>query len=337
MKTVGMLRSINKPGLVAKSVAYVCAHQHIPFYYFTPNDVNLDNTTINAKFLENGQWIHKTIPFPTVIDNEPINKTNKALYNVLKEHATFTTYPLGGKTKVFNLLYENEEKFKDVLIPFKIVENQYDVIDFIDKYQKILLKPSISNQGRDIVAIEKLKNGYHFINDTSIDLISKVNFEAKLNELILSKKYICQPFIHSKTKSGIPFDFRLHVRKKANGKWTKVKAYPRIGIEKNITANISQGGAIASIVPFLKTQYPNDWRKIKNKIDIICTNFPRNFEKLYPYPLDALGIDLGIDTEGKLWLFEVNTYPGQKFFEIESAEKRVDFYKYLLSQTTSNN
>ena len=106
--------------------------------------------------------------------------------------------------------------------------------------------------------------------------------------------------------------------------------YPRIGMGKNITSNISQGGGISPIVPFLQSNFGGEWKKIKDKLELLCRTFPNRFESLYNYNLDALGIDLGVDSKGNIGLFEVNTYPGQQFFYAEDAEVRVAYYRYLL-------
>lgn len=330
MNSVGMLRTRRNPGLVAKTVAYICDHNNIQFFYFTLEDVDIKREKINGKSLRNGSWVNKEFDYPTIIDNEPMNKLNNEIYTILKQKSIFTTKPIGSKSKVFNLLYKNQEDFKDILIPYKIVKDKQDVLTLIKNWKTVLLKPSISNQGRNIFAIERVEKGFNFIDDNKKTFVFEENFEQEIYNIVLSKEYICQPFIISKTKEGNPFDVRLHVRKNSKGEWSKVKIYPRIGLGKNITANISQGGATSLIVPFLKDQYKNNWKEIKKKIDTLCLNFPNKFEKMYSYKFDALGIDLGIDLNGKLWLFEVNTYPGQQFFKAESSEMRVEYYKYLL-------
>ena len=132
----------------------------------------------------------------------------------------------------------------------------------------------------------------------------------------LNTTYICQLFIEAKTKEDTLFDIRLRVRKNIYGQRQKVKIYLRIGIGRNITSNISRGGAIAPIIPFLQSNFKDNWKEIKNKLETLCKTFPTRFESLYSHSLDALGID----SDGKMGLFEVNTYPGQHFF-IQKTQK----------------
>lgn len=329
MNSVGMLRTNKNPLILARSVAYVCQHYQIDFFYFSPEDVDIKNKKINAQFFEKGKWIRKTVDYPCVVDNEPMKSVNKELYSSLKEKAKLTTNPIGGKSKVFRLL-ENSHLFEDVLIPYVLVEKPDDVLLFLNKYNKILLKPVFSNKGRNIIVIEQLGDVYRLMNDSIATDYSYEELISIMKSNYLKPTYICQPFIESKTKDGSPFDIRLHVRKNENGKWQKVKIYPRIGLGKNITSNISQGGGISPIVPFLQSNFGEEWRKIKDKLEHLCKSFPNRFESLYNYNLDALGIDLGVDSKGNIGLFEVNTYPGQQFFYAEDAEVRVAYYRYLL-------
>ncbi|PNZ24536.1 Endospore coat-associated protein yheD [Staphylococcus petrasii] len=329
MKSVGMLRTSNNPLILARSVAYVCDHYQINFFYFSPEDVDIDNRKINAQIFKNGEWIRQLVEFPTVVDNEPMKSCNKEIYAALKETAILTTNPIGGKNKVFKLL-KKSQLFEDVLIPYVLVKEPDDVLIYLEKYNKILLKPVFSNQGRNITAIERNGQTYKVINDYTVKEIDYKGLVKLIVQKFLSPDYICQPFIESKTKDGSPFDIRLHVRKNEKGKWQKVKIYPRIGMGKNITSNISQGGSIAPNISFLKSNFGNEWKEVKNKLEILCQSFPKRFESLYSYDLDALGIDLGIDLKGNIGLFEVNTYPGQQFFYLEDSEMRVAYYRYLL-------
>ncbi|WP_218780109.1 YheC/YheD family protein, partial [Cellulomonas iranensis] len=56
------------------------------------------------------------------------------------------------------------------------------------------------------------------------------------------------------------------------------------------------------------------------------------FQHLYDKPIDAMGLDLGLDEGSQPWLFEVNSYPGTKFFEFDEALIRVGYLKHLASQ-----
>lgn len=151
-----------------------------------------------------------------------MKSVNKELYASLKEDSILTTNPIGGKSKVFRML-ENSGLFEDVLIPYVLVEKTDDVLLFLKRYNKILLKPVFSNQGRNIIVIEQLGDVYRLMDDNVATEYSYAELIDILNLKYLNPTYICQPFIESKTKEGSPFDIRLHVRKMkmVNGKRLK--------------------------------------------------------------------------------------------------------------------
>ena len=74
--------------------------------------------------------------------------------------------------------------------------------------------------------------------------------------------------------------------------------------------------------------YGEKWQEVQETISKAGHWFPRKFEALYDVDFDAFGIDFGLDKNGKLWLFEVNTSPGMKYFYTEDAELRAHYLKY---------
>lgn len=144
------------------------------------------------------------------------------------------------------------------------------------------------------------------------------------------RKYLIQPYIRSLTKGNLPYDIRIHVRRGENAEWKVVKIYPRIGLADGIVSNISQGGYITKLDNFLKVNFGDEYLKIKSRLFKFASEFPDYFQKGYDnYLIDALGIDIGIDENNKFWIFEVNSYPGSTFFELESQLVAMSYARYL--------
>ncbi|GAB2561225.1 YheC/YheD family protein [Gracilibacillus alcaliphilus] len=333
---VGMLRFPEKPTFLARSIAYVCGHYGIDFFYFTPEDVDLSRQKINGQFLIKGKWIRKETSYPDVIDNEPMRERHRHIYESLEEQGFLTTKRLGSKKKVFRMM-EKSGNFNDVLIPYKSIETDNDVKSAVELYGKVLLKPSVSNQGRNVYSVEKINENYQITTDSNEIIYNELEFSLEFNKLITDRSYICQPYIDSTTREGHPFDVRIHTRKNAEGKWSTVCIYPKIGIGNAITSNINQGGGVSEVNAFLKAQFDDKWESVKRELNRLSKSLPTRFQSLYNRSIDALAFDLGIDKIGKVWLFEVNTYPGAKYFFAEDAEARVNYYRYVYSQSVKMN
>lgn len=324
---VGMLRASKYPGILARAIAYVCSNHGIPFFYFTPEDVDIERRKIHGKFMEEGKWVTKETDFPDVIDNVPMRSKDQQLYKELEKTGFLVTKRIGSKQEVFKML-ETDGRFDDVLIPYKKAEKIDDIYTFMEAHPTILLKPSISNQGRDIYTLQREGEKLLLGTDNTLRELTENEFQEVYETIFARRLFLCQPFIDSKTNEGFPFDVRIHTRKNEHGNWQAVKIYPRLGIGKAITSNISQGGGISPINSFLKSQFGERWVEVKRSLDKQSATFPEKFQSLYDYSIDALGIDFGIDKTGKLWLFEVNTFPGARFFFAEDAEARIKYYKY---------
>ncbi|MDT2521736.1 YheC/YheD family protein [Enterococcus raffinosus] len=322
---VGMMRNGRKPGIVARLTSYVCDHYGMDFIFFSPEDINFEEKTINALVYINGDWKEQQTGFPLVIDNEILRDQNFMM--TLDRECYLTNHILGSKQIVFEKL-KNAGGFEDVLIPYEMIASVEDIYKFIDLHGCTLLKPIVSNQGRNIYTVDKVEGKLKVDTDGTSEYYSEEDFLTFYDKTFKRRNYIAQPFIDSKTKQGDPFDIRLHVRKDIHGNWKNVAVYPRIGIGKGITSNISQGGGVSPLNAFLQAKFGDEWSNVKKTIMDTSRWFPHKFEDLYDYDFDAFGIDFGIDSNGKMWLFEVNTFPGSRYFFAEDAELRAQYYKY---------
>lgn len=320
-----MMRTYKNPGILARMTSYICNHYGMDFVFFTPEDVNFEEKTIDGLFYINGRWKRQQTGFPLVVDNEIIN--NPQFMSILDHECYLTCHLIGSKQQVFERLRTSGE-FEEVLIPYEMIHSSNDILGFVNKYGKTLLKPSISNQGRNIYTVDILDEKVNVQTDNTSLHFTKESFEDFFLKTFKQRDYIAQPFIDSKTRQGDPFDVRLHVRKDINGNWRNAAIYPRIGIGKGITSNISQGGGVSPLNSFLKSKFGEKWTDVKKNIVDVSQWFPKKFEELYDYDFDSFGIDFGIDSNGKLWLFEVNTFPGAKYFFAEDTELRAQYYKY---------
>jgi hypothetical protein len=96
---------------------------------------------------------------------------------------------------------------------------------------------------------------------------------------------------------------------------------------------MGSGGYTGYLDDLLKTEFPDSWREIQKEVERFAIDFSNHFESLYHGELfDELGIDVGIDENQKLWLFEVNWRPGSPIIfnvELDVARNTILYAKYL--------
>jgi glutathione synthase/RimK-type ligase-like ATP-grasp enzyme len=323
-----MLRRRSKPSKSARSVAVACSHYGIEFFYFRPQDVNLETKKINGFFLVRDEWVRRSVDYPAVVDNSLPTKDTKELHEELEKHCIMTTHRIGSKNEIYGML-EKDGTFKHILIPYRMVHSKKDIDDFLTEYKGVILKPSKGNQGKRIYELERSNDGYSLHTDRKSELLSEKEMEAMTEEQFKKRKYLVQPFIKSRTKEDHPFDIRIHTRRAKNGEWKWITLLPRIGMSNAITSNVNQGGAVSEWDSFLEVQFGERAQEIKKNLIDIAENLPPCVQQFYDFPIDSMGIDIGIEPNGSLWFFEVNTSPGTKFFELEIAEARAQYYEYL--------
>ena len=149
-------------------------------------------------------------------------------------------------------------------------------------------------------------------------------------ESIENKRYIIQKYISSRTLQGDPFDCRVHVEKNGAGKWVSARNFIRIGIGQKVISNVNQGGGISDPEPFLKSNFGEKWEEIINKLNELALSLPNKIEELRKTKLMSMGMDVAIDKNGDLYLFEVNGAPTTTPLRSEAAMLRTEYYKYIM-------
>lgn len=273
----------------------------------------------------------KTFPFPDVIINAANQKTNeqKRIYYKLEEIIPFTSYPVGSKPFVFSKMKQSNY-LKQFLIPYIEINNRNDILTFLKQHQQIILKPVRGHHGDNVIKIKEHKDKF---------IITKKQYEHELNsnEFLhfldkLPNEMIAQKFIDSSISTGEPFDYRMHLQKNIHGLWVITIIIPRVGSKSRVVTNISQGSTMMEFLKFLRNEYREHAREIKRQIESFALKFAYEFERQYPYNFDELGIDIGYDHDGNIWVYEVNWRPGHIFIEVPTARNTIHYAIFLAKQ-----
>lgn len=308
------------------------------FYYFTARDVDFDRKKIKGKYYYHGEWLTKEFDFPDVIINTANQKTSyqDMVENKLRELVPFTSYPVGAKTDVYNRI-KRGKVFTKNLIPYRRLLKGEDAFEFIDLYQKIIIKPIRGHHGENLIAIEKVDDQYIMTSGLRKINYPKTQLASYLNNLIAEKKMVIQKYVNSRLKSNEPLDFRLHMQKDKTGKWQITAIIPRIGSIRKVVTNLSQGSQLTEIDIFLLNEFQKEGPIIRKKLEKFALDFANHFDSLYPYKFDEIGIDVGLDENRDIWIYEVNWRPGHVFIEVQTAKRAIEYAIYLGKQKRMSN
>lgn len=337
MTLIGMLHHRADPRKVNRAYAFsvVAKAEGVDFFYFTPGNVDIEENRIKGKYYHNGEWHEKLYPFPDVIYNAspPFSEKAQDIIDYLYDRIPFTSHSVGDKFSVQKRI-ERGGKYSCHLIPTKDLDNENTLFEMLDLYHNVVVKPIVGHQGKGIFLIEMKDRETFLVNEGgNLQTYSREQLsylvESRMNENI----YLVQKFITCLTKAGNVFDFRLHVQKNGKGEWVVTTIFPRIGPLECITSNLGSGGSTAYLDDFLQKEFEDEWFNIKQTLEYFSINFSKHFESLYHDVLfDELGIDVGIDEDHKIWLFEVNWRPGAPIifnFELDLVRNFIHYAKYL--------
>ncbi|MDS7929389.1 YheC/YheD family protein [Acinetobacter sp. V102_4] len=300
-------------------------------YVFTAKDVCFETEKIVGKTILNGKVLEKEFNFPHVIQNRlAVKAEDKEIYLKLAEKIPFTSNRIGTKKNV-DLKLKKIEDINEFLISVEDCKEFDDLLNAIQKYKKVILKPLSSNQGKGIFSVEFLDKKYIVKQLDKKNEFNKNELRHFFDKDIKNKGYSLSKYFNSCTNNSLNTVFRMQISRGAGGKWKLIKFFPYVNINKNIDITNGMQGALITTREkmFLEQYYPNSFEKINKSIKKIFEKFPLAFQKQYAWRLDSLGLDLGIDQEGNIAIFEVNAGPGIGFMAYPVAKAQVDYYEWL--------
>lgn len=327
---IGLFHNRADPRLVSRAYLYsaIAKLEGAELFYFTPKGVNLTKRQIKGLYYHHGEWLAKTYPFPDVI----INAVNfqlpwqKTIENALRKEIPFTSYPVGSKLDVYQKLAKSPV-LKQHLIPYQVLKKKSDLIQFLDKHPEIVVKPIRGHHGENVMRITKDGNKYQLTKKRETETLT---IDELFNEIYNPNPLqVMQKYIPSRLKTGEPFDFRIHLQKNRTGKWVISYIVPRIGNKDAVITNLSQGSQMIKYDVFMDIYFDKKSKELQAKINDFATHFGEHFDALYPYEFDELGVDVGMDENHSLWIYEVNWRPGHVFIEVFTGFNTVNYAIYL--------
>lgn len=338
--TVGMLVGEEEINELTIACAYVANYENVNFFYFTPKDIDFNEGLIRGHFYIDHKWVPKIVKYPDVIYDRLRLRGVKGFDFIYQE---FEGIPITNefygnsinKLEVYDRL-KNTGVFDDIIIPYKKIERLKDIKNFIDNYNKIIIKPEVGSFANGVHLIEKLNTDkYKMALKEKVTFYNELELNRYVHNLIKKGEYIIQKYIESRTKENQPFDIRVHLVKDGKGKWSFAKIYPRIGFNYGTITITRKGGYVGNITGFLQRNFPDvETNILINRIKDLSIKLIVQFERLYEENLSEAGLDFAIDNkDASPYLIEINVNkPGIIYYEFEVARNLIQYSKYLALQ-----
>jgi glutathione synthase/RimK-type ligase-like ATP-grasp enzyme len=310
-------------------------------FAFSTNSVNFNKKIIYGYTFENGVWKRGLFPIPDVVyPREAGNSKPKLLIRRKMQSlgCKFINPPLIGKWESHKMLSQHPT-LRSYIPDTCLVKNFIPVDRMLNKYGAVYLKPITGSMGRNIIRVlrKKRTNMYYYQYQASYQPrigTSKgiKGLRQSLRRFMGKRGYIVQRRINLLKVDGKIVDVRIIVQKDQTGLWSITGQACRIGKRGSITSNISSGGSASKVETVVAQKFndPMKRERILTELKDLALNSAHVLET-NTISMGELGIDIGIDQDGKLWFIEANLRPSRKVFTlINEPAKRIKSLENVL-------
>jgi len=207
--------------------------------------------------------------------------------------------------------------------------------ELLGKHGVVIVKPNEGRRGQGVIKVTRLENGgYELHHENQIQTVSSRELvTAYLLEKMGFQRYLVQQRIPLVEIDGRMIDFRVIVqRKQTTDPWEVTAKVVKHAGDGYIVSNIARsGGNILFVEDAVEKSSLKQFgvETLSAEIDRVvilasermCDYFPDH--RIYGY-------DIGVDSNGHVWIIEVNRWPMMSHFrklEDKTFYKRIKEYK----------
>lgn len=273
-------------------------------------------------------WIKGRYPFPIVIfKKSSLNKKIQKQFSELIGNRIFYSKTF-NKWEMYTF-FENSPSLKKHLPETKLLTSFNNIFDFVDRYGAAYVKPIKGMQGKKIAKVMKMDDGVKIIyinNEKTEEYMFTDLFKAKdfFRENIPPKKYVVQQPLNLKHSNESIIDFRVILVKDENGEWKNFGMMGRNGVDGHIVSNRHRGGRVEVAHKTLQNMF-GDEQKVKDYLNILNELAVKSAHTIENcgYHFGKLGVDIGIDVDGRVWLIEINHRNPNDFVALFAGDKNM--------------
>lgn len=297
-------------------------------YFFTLSDIDWEQLKVNGYYWnESKVWTKTTYPLSEVIYDRCFGDGSKEKSKVLRETIFNRKLPI----KVFNeaIKITKKETYQHLMnycevnnhVPTFLPYTPEKLRQLMNEYESIYIKPNNLYKGKGVMKVTRKVKTYeiNFREGKTNQVIFCHDFQSlldQINSLLLENyEYVLQAEIQLSTFLGNRFDVRVMLQKREPSVWEVSAVNARIAPVGSVITSPRSGGNVLRIKDVLASSFPGREVEILEQIKTISKEIGYKMEDKYGF-LGELGIDLGIDVNGKVWLIEVNGRPLKVSFTV---------------------
>jgi len=277
-------------------------------------------------YLINGKWSPFEHPIPDVIYNRIHSRKleHSEQFRHFRNRIETLQIPLFNerflsKWEVYNQIFQEKNLFP--YIPKTKIYTKEHLYELAQEFETVFVKPVHGSQGRNIIKLTKVDENHYTLQSSITSLNNNSSNKVSLDEI----HHLIKPFLHNRfylIQQGVELasyescsmDFRVLCHKNLNNHWQVTSIVARVAASDEFVSNIARGGRILRPLNVLRTSVGT-----KQSLEVLALMKELALETASIISNSStgitgeLGIDIGVDQDGKPWIIEANSKPSKNF------------------------
>ncbi len=188
----------------------------------------------------------------------------------------------------------------------------------INKYGSVYIKPIAGARGKSVMRAYRRREGYglHFETRNPLYAYSLPSLLREIHRLAEHRTLIVQQDVRLARLRGRPFDIRVMMQKDSKFRWTCTGICVKVAGPHSAITNVARShGSVVSLFDALHESLGWSATRIhalQQQLEKLGFAVCRRFEQYQPY--SEIGLDVGVDHAGRIWLLEENSGPSHMLF-----------------------
>ncbi|MCL6453409.1 MAG: YheC/YheD family protein [Alicyclobacillus sp.] len=304
---------------------------------FGIRDMDFERQRVQAYVWNGKRWRKVVLPFPDVIYDQVISRKVERAYQRKRKRlgelyrGRIFNDGFFDKWQVHEWLTSDQRTRPHVPKTIRFTPGKA-TSEFIRVHNPVFLKPVHGSLGFGIIRVIRQSDGsysYDVKRRGAREHGTSPTHSALLQFLrgrIGRKPYLVQQGLTLAKYRERPFDIRIVLQRDGSGDWRRTKVFARVAQPGDFTSNLTSGGEALPVQVVNRAIYAQKAARVRCRREILRVSHlvAAVLEEQSGRLLGELGIDIGLDEDGHVWVIEVNSKPWKRPYTEKGRQDLVD-------------